>query len=272
MGRRRGLFAELEHQRSQQQKQAAREQRERERLIAQARRERERLAREADKADKQAAKEAAARYLQARQTEVNAQNNELTARIQELDRILVDSLRRSARIPFASLRVSPEVSRFEPGALAVPKQPPAWEQFVPPPAGAVQRMFKKPHLERAMVEARGRFELAQAAYGAEEQQRMLRLQDAQRAHATRVAAARKAADDANAQLEAFEQAYQAKNPEAVNDYLELTLESRPLPAGFPSDVEVAYQAGLRRLLGCHGASRNRCGPHGRGVQIRPGEG
>ncbi|MFC5265158.1 restriction endonuclease [Kribbella qitaiheensis] len=248
MGRRRGFFAQLEHQRNMQQRQAAREQRERERLIAQARRERERLAREAEKADKQVAKEAAARYLQVRQAEVNALNNELTRRIKDLEGILVDSLRGSARIPFASLRQSPDLPRFEPGPLAVQKQPPSWDQFAPPPAGAVQRMFKKPQLEQAILEARGKFEQAQAWHGAEEQNRLQDLQAAERAHAGKVAAARTAADEANANVDLFEQAYQARRPEAVNDYLELTLESRSLPAGFPSDVEVAYQADLHRLL------------------------
>lgn len=248
MGRRRGFFAELEHQRNLQVRQAAKEQRERERLIAQSRRERERLARETDKADKQAAKDAAARYFQARQSEVGAQNEALAARIRDLDGILVDGLRRSARIPFASLRKSPEVPRFEPGALAVPTQPPSWEQFAPPTAGAVQRMFKKPQLERGLAEARGRFEQAQNAYQAEEQQRLRQLRAAEQAHATKAAAARKVADDANAKVDHFERAYQAKAPEAVNDYLELALESRSLPAGFPSDVEVAYQPDLRRLL------------------------
>lgn len=248
MGRRRGFFAEREYQRNLQQKQVAREHREREKLIAQARRQRERLAREADKADKQAARENAAHYLQARQAEVNALTNELAVRIRELDGILVDSLGRSARIPFASLRVSPTAPRFEPGALAVPKQPPTWEEFAPPTVGAVQRMFKKPHLERAAFEARGRFEQAQAAHRTEEQHRLQQLQDAQRTHAARVAAMRKEADETNAQVDLFEQAFRAKKPEAVNDYLELTLESRPLPSGFPTDVEVAYQAELRRVL------------------------
>ena len=49
-------------------------------------------------------------------------------------------------------------------------------------------------------------------------------------------------------MDAFEQAYRQGRPEAVNDYLELTLESRALPDGFPSDVEVAYQPEIRRLL------------------------
>jgi restriction system protein len=248
MGRRRGFFAELEHQRNLQQKQAAREQRERERLTAQARRQREQLARAADKADKEAAKEAAARYLQARQAEVTAQNQELAARIEDLDAILVSSLRKSARIPFSALRRTPDVRRFTPGALATPKPPPAWEQFAPPAAGAVQRMFNKPRVDRTLTEARDRFEQAQSAYLAEEQQRLRQLRAAEQAYAVEVAGARKVAAEANAKVDEFERAYNTKEPAAVNDYLELVLESRSLPAGFPTDVEVAYQAELRRLL------------------------
>ncbi|MFG1815339.1 restriction endonuclease [Kribbella sp. NPDC049174] len=63
-----------------------------------------------------------------------------------------------------------------------------------------------------------------------------------------VAAARRRADEANAKVDAFEQAYKKRQPEAVNDYLELTLESRTLPTGVPADVEVAYQPDIHRLL------------------------
>ena len=118
MGRRRGFFAELEHQRNLRMQQAAREQRERDRLIAQTKRERERLARAAAQADKQAAKQAAAQYLQVRQAEVVALNHGLTERIAGLDDLLVGSLRRSARIQFAAARADPADRGHEPQAHA----------------------------------------------------------------------------------------------------------------------------------------------------------
>jgi restriction system protein len=63
-----------------------------------------------------------------------------------------------------------------------------------------------------------------------------------------VDATRRRTDEANAKVDAFEQAYRQGHPDAVNDYLELTLESRALPPGLPSDVEVAYQAETQRLM------------------------
>jgi len=248
MGRRRGFFAELEHQQNLRLKQAAREQRERERLIAQAQRERERLARAAAQADKEAAKEAAARYLQARQAETAAMNDALTERIAELDNLLVGSLRQSARIPFAALRRRPEIPHFDPGRDGVPNPPPSWADFAPPPAGAVQRMFKKQSIERTLTQRQADFANAQAQHQATEANRLQRLGELERAHRAEVEAARQRADEANAKVDAFEQAYRQGRPDAVNDYLELTLESRSLPAGFPSDVEVAYQPDIRRLL------------------------
>ncbi|WP_432944561.1 restriction endonuclease [Kribbella sp. CA-253562] len=248
MARRRGFFAEREHQRQLQQKQAAREQRERERLVAQARRQREQRAREAERADKQAAKEAAARYVEARLAEVETLNNELAVQVAELDGLLVNALKRSARIPFASLRKAPALPRFAPGNLATPQPPPVWEQFAPAPATAVQRMFKKQQLEQAAFQARVQFEQAQAQYFAQDQDRLRRLAEAQRAHAMQVADAERRATEANAKVDALEQAYKAKKPEAVNDYVEMVLESRPLPDGFPTDVEVAYQAEVRRMF------------------------
>ncbi|HZX03284.1 restriction endonuclease [Kribbella sp.] len=248
MGRRRGFFAEMEHQRNLRVKQAAREQRERERLIAQAQRERERATRAAAQADKQAAKEAAARYLQVRQAEVAAMNEELAERMTELEGLLTGTLGTSARIPFAALRRQPEVSRFDPGPDGVPAPPPVWAEFAPPPAGAVQRMFKKQAIERTLAERQAAFAAAQARHQADETSRMQRLQQTEQRHRAQTAAARQRADDANAKVDAFEQAYRQGRPEAVNDYLELTLEARPLPTGFPSDVEVAYQAENRRLM------------------------
>ncbi|MER7243497.1 restriction endonuclease [Kribbella sp. NPDC000426] len=229
-------------------KQAAREQRDRDRLIAQAQRQRERLAKAAAAADKQAAKEAAALYLQARQTEVAALNEGLAERIGELDGLLIGSLHRSARIPFAALRRQPDLPRFDPGHDGVPIAPPSWEEFAPPPPSAVQRMFKKQAVERTNQQRQAAFNDAQAHHQAAETARIQRLQRAEQAHRLEVDAARQRADDANAKVDAFEQAYRQGRPEAVSDYLELTLESRPLLAGFTSDVEVAYQPDIRRLL------------------------
>lgn len=248
MGRRRGFFAELEHQRIQQQKQAARLHRENERLAAQAQRARERQLREEERADKQAAREAAAQYLHLRQAEAAALNEELTTRVQELDALLVNSLGRSARVPFVSLRQTPAIVPFQPGKLAVPNPPPVWQQFAPAPSTAVQRMFKKQVLEKAEQEARWQFEGAIAAHHAAEHDRLEQLRRAESAHATDAAKRRQEAELVNAKVEEFEQAFIAKKPEAINDYFELMLESRPLPAAVPTDVEVAYQAESRRLL------------------------
>ncbi|MGW6276852.1 restriction endonuclease [Kribbella sp. NPDC055071] len=248
MGRRRGFFAELEHQRNQRLKQTAREQRERERLVAQAQRERERLARATAQADKEAVRQAAARYLQARQAEVAALNAALTERIAELDTLLIGSLGRSARIPFAALRTQPQIRRFDPGQDGTPTPPPSWAEYAPPAAGAVQRMFKKQAIERTIAQRQAAFANAQAQHQAAEAGRLHRLGEAQRAHQADAEAERRRADEANAKVDAFEEAYRQGRPEAVNDYLELTLESRSLPSGFPVDVEVAYQPEIRRLL------------------------
>jgi restriction system protein len=248
MGRRRGFFAELEHQRNEQRKQAARFERENERLAVQARRQRERMLREADRADKAAAREAAAAYIHIRQAEVAGLNDQLVSRVRELETLLVDSLRRSARIPFASLRRTPAAERFEPGPLAIPAQPPSWERFAPPEPTAVQRMFKRQQLDNAIHDARLSFEHAQAQHQAGEQDRLRRLHDAERSHAAETARRRQEADQINAKVDEFEQAFKAKKPESVNDYFDLVLESRKLPPGLPSDVEVAYQPENRRLL------------------------
>ncbi|WP_427896246.1 restriction endonuclease [Kribbella sp. GL6] len=238
----------MEHQRNLRLRQAAREQRECERLIAQAQRERERARKASAQADKQAAKEAAARYAQARQAETAALNKDLAERLAELDGLLTTSLRTSARIPFAALRKQPEITRFDPGPDGVPTAPPAWTDYAPPPASAILRMFKKQAVERTMAERQAAFAAAEKQHRADEANRIQRRQQAERKHRADVAAARQRAEDANAKVDAFEQAYRHGRPEAVNDYLEMTLEARPLPAGLPSEVEVAYQTDNRRLM------------------------
>ncbi|WP_198676093.1 restriction endonuclease [Kribbella monticola] len=248
MGRRRGFFAELEHQRIQQQKQAARFQRENDRLAAQARRAKERQIREADRADKQAAREAAAEYLRLRQAETDALNEQLTGRVRELDGILIASLARSVRVPFASLRQTPSIKPFQPGKLAAPLAPPAWEDYAPPAPKSLQRLFKKTQLEREQLDAAARFESAQAQYAVAERDRLDQLQRARAAYEAKAARQRLDASAANAKVDEFERAYLARSPEAINDYFELMLESRDLPAGLPADVEVAFQADNGRLL------------------------
>jgi restriction system protein len=247
-GRKRGFFAELQHQRMQQQREQQRFAAEQQRLARQAEREHERALRAQQRADAHARKE----QEQQRILELQAYAAELTkasqARIAELDNVLIGGLSKPGMFSFDHLRQIYRPRPFMPDPrLAAPSDAPRWEQFAPPAPTGVGRLFKGGH-ERAIQQARMRFEHEVAQYQAREALRQAALTDARSRYDAEEAARREQVDRHNAEVDRLEQGVLASQPEAVEDYFELLLESSPLPADLPVDVELAYQPEPRKLL------------------------
>ncbi|NKE63673.1 restriction endonuclease [Lentzea sp. PSKA42] len=80
-----------------------------------------------------------------------------------------------------------------------------------------------------------------------EQARQQALAEAQRRHQDRAQTHQANAARTNAEVDRLEQAFVARQPEAIEDYFELVIESSPVPDDVPVDVEVAYQTEARRL-------------------------
>ena len=143
MARKRGFFAELNHQaqqaakrREQAERQAARTQaaalRKAEQAVRQAERAQEAARRAAAAEAKQAEREAQHAYVEAREAEVSAKNADLAVVYEEIDGILASTLGVDDYVDLETLRQVAVHPPFEPGQLAVPTLPPP--RLVPPPA------------------------------------------------------------------------------------------------------------------------------------------
>ncbi|MGH3938335.1 MAG: hypothetical protein ACRDTG_06820 [Pseudonocardiaceae bacterium] len=157
-----------------------------------------------------------------------------------VDSVLVDGLARPGVFSFDRLRQTYQPQPFTPDrGLAIPGQAPQWEQFAPPPATGMGRLFKSSH-ERATAQARSRFEQETVIYQTRERDRMAALADSEFRHAEAEGSRRHQIEQHNAQVDQLEQGVTAGSSEAVEDYFELLIESSPLPEDLPIDVEIAY--------------------------------
>lgn len=242
--RRRGFFAELQHQRLLQERFQAEQQR----LAKQAAREQERSERAQQRADAQAVREQRDRHIQQQLANAAEMTSAVHARVAELDAVLVDGLARPGVFSFDQLRQKYQLQPFVPDrGVATPGQAPQWERFAPAPATGIGRLFKTGH-ERATAQARSRFEQEMALYQARERDRMAALADAEFRHTEAEESRRQQIEQHNAQVDQLEHGVTTGSPEAVEEYFELLIEASPLPEDLPVDVEVAYQPDSRRLL------------------------
>ncbi|WP_236788893.1 restriction endonuclease [Amycolatopsis sp. GM8] len=109
------------------------------------------------------------------------------------------------------------------------------------------RLFKGGH-ERAVQEARSRFEQDVGRFQAHERDRSAALAGAEFRHAQAQESRRQEVDRYNAQVDDLERRVKARTPEAVEDYYELLVEASPLPDDIAVDIELAYQPDARKLL------------------------
>ncbi|MEV5297123.1 restriction endonuclease [Amycolatopsis methanolica] len=241
MARKRGFFAELQHQ------QMVRE-RERQRQWQQAQREAERAVRARERALAKEAREQRELHVKQQQNEAVAMTTAAQERVDELGRVLVDGLRHRSVFSFAQMRRSFKAQRFEaPPALATPATQPQWERYAPPPPSGVRRLFKGAQ-NKAVDQAKARFAHAMARYEQVEHERLAALAAAEARHRQAEESRRQEVEQHNAQVADLESRVLARAPEAVEDYFELLIEQSPLPADLPVDVEVAYQSDSKKLL------------------------
>lgn len=232
-----------------------------ERAAAQAARADARAVAEAEKARKQA-------YLEARLAQVDADNASLRAGIEELDRLLIDTLDRDDHIELRTLRRAAEHPSFDPGSDGQPAQVPSpppfppepqWAQFEPaPPSGLARAFGGRARHERAVQQARERFGIAQAQWHREcrglqarhvqavhehrggEQQRLQRLEHARRRYEQQCHERQQAVDRHNREIDVFADALARRDPNAVVDYFGMVLSRSVYPTAFPQTHRVAY--------------------------------
>ena len=167
----------------------------------------------------------------------------------ELQTLLTSRLAGPPLLTFAMLKRAPEVSPFDPGALGDAGPVPRWEDYAPPPPGALFGLVGgKARYARAQEAASGTFQQALADHGQAEAERGRQLQAARAHHDRLVQAAEAEAREHNAAVGELERAFRAGTPEAVEEFFGQALALSEYPEGFPPEYQVAYRPDPRELV------------------------
>jgi restriction system protein len=184
-------------------------------------------------------------YTEDRKAEVASMVSDLQARVEELDLILVTSIRLQPTVTFTSLKQSPAVPAFNTEGLDRAAPQPRWEQFAPPPpppSSGLGKLFGgSGRHERQEASARAAFEQACAQHAAAEADRQRRLAEHRREYEQQAAAAAEAAAEHTAEVDQFERDFRAGDPEAVAQFCTLARDSSVYPEGFAHRTRVLYR-------------------------------
>jgi len=163
------------------------------------------------------------------------------ATAERLTSILVRGLDRPSRLDLATLRRRDEPASLDLGSRERPERRPIWEDYAPPPPGALSTMFGgRARHERWVEEAKADFDDAVAAYDRAETTRQKWIREARTRH--RLAVEHYAAEVTrhNQRIESLRTGLASRDRESVETYLEMVLARTPLPDDVPHQVEVAY--------------------------------
>ncbi|MFB4273089.1 restriction endonuclease [Nonomuraea sp. GTA35] len=220
-----------------------------ERRQAALRREAERQAREATRVAKEQERERQRQHLERQQSTAEQKTAEVAQRIEELDRVLLVALR-VVPLSFDQMRVASSIRPFEPEPrLTVPDPAPDWAAYQPAPPSGWSKIFKgKDHYERAVAEARARYDRATDSYQQRVQRRLSELNAARSAYDRQVAEEQKKIAEANALLNQIRMDFDAGRPEALEWFASKVLERSKYPAGFPKLFQMAYRPENRDLV------------------------
>jgi restriction system protein len=232
---------------------AARAQRQAEANYKRQIREHERAVRQAERNRALAAKEARQRYLEERLQEVEDQNSAIADRMEELHAILEHTLTVDDTISFDSLRIREHAPPFKPPneltiSRPVPSRdaylssikPPTWfEKLIPGAQGKHQR---------ALEEADAKYQAALNSYRTAEDQRKGHLANLEAEYEEARRAFLLKAQQRNAEIDEFEDAYRKGDIQAIIAYNSMVIERSDYPDGFPHEFRVAYSPESKELV------------------------
>jgi restriction system protein len=230
------------------QREAERRRREAEKAARARERERQRQAKEAVRQRAYDEKEQKRLYSEERTHEAEQFTREETQRVDQLDRLLMDSLSTDPSFEIQTLKERPATIPFDPGELALPIDSPV-EQLPPRPSGLHKLLpgAKAKHVQAVSeTEARYAGELAQAVEA--ERSRQTALAVVEREHEARAHAEAERVAAQNTEVDAFKAAYEARDPDSVVTYCSMVLASSRYPDRFPQQHKVAYVPESRQLV------------------------
>ncbi|WP_228554019.1 hypothetical protein [Catenulispora pinisilvae] len=285
MAKRRGFFAELQHQSQQAEKQRRQQAAatQRAHVAAQREFERARLAAERARAaavrgsvaqQKAAEREAARLHVEARLAEVEELNADLAAQYAEIDGILASTLEVDDYVDLAALKVTTiDHPPFEPGELAVETAavptaqvwyPPVWQEPAAP-AGLGAALGGKKRHEKVVAEARAAFEATRAEWSRFDQEsrdvnqrnlalrgeleatRQRKLAEAGAKYRSECEAREAQAAAHNAALDSLINALAFDVESAIDEYVGIVLANSVYPEVFPVEYNHAFALQGREL-------------------------
>lgn len=284
MAKKRGFFAELQHQaqlaekkRLQQEAAAQRARAAAQRLHEQRWRAYERAqatAARASVAEQKAAQKEAARLLvEARLADVEEKNANLAAQYADIDGLMAATLDVDDYVDLAAMKISTVHPPFEPGALAVETEPvalpqqfaaPVWQEPAPPTGLGAALGGRKRH-EKNVAEARAAFETAHAdwsrwdresrdahqrnlvARDAAEKTRQHKLAEAKAVYRDECMAREAQTAARNAELDTLINGLAFDVESAINEYAGIVLANSIYPEVFPVEHDHAFSLHGREL-------------------------
>jgi restriction system protein len=249
MARKRSLWAELQRERERRERAARAQERENEQIVRQ-------LVRDHDRAEREAVRTATAERKRREQLAHEAgtaaaktMKEQLDARLAALRTLLVSVLDRPPQLSFDLLKQTAVPPPFEPGELGTALPAPVWDDFAPPPSGALSGLIGgKARHARAQEAAQDAFERARADHIQAENARAGQLRGAHAAYDLQVEAMEAEVREHNAGVDAFEADFQAGSPDAVEEFFNQLLGLSEYPSGFPHEYQVAYRQEPRELV------------------------
>lgn len=199
--------------------------------------------------EREAARQAKAGYLEDRQGEVDDLNAELKDRLEELEGLLVHTLSVNDTIRFDSLRHTAPHPAFEVPKELVPGFAPAAAEIVPPtglarfwPGAGKKHAAALAAAQQAHQQILDQFQRAETL-------KKQKLADLRAQH--EAARALYEADVArrNGEVDEFQRAYLAHEPDAIVAYNDMVLARSEYPAqGFPQRYKLAYADASKELI------------------------
>ena len=203
-----------------------------------------------ERAQAQDEKERKRLYLEARTAEVNALNEALAARNEALEGLLRAALEVDHVLDIQSLKAAPEIPPFQPGALAIPEAAPHKDGFMPmPPAGVAKFMPGAAKKQaRAVTDATERYEAELAAYRDRENRRQEAFEAARLGYETDVSNIEAIAEAQNREVDDFNAAFEAGDPDAIVQFFSMVLDRSAYPEGFPRTHRMAFVPESKQLV------------------------
>jgi restriction system protein len=189
-------------------------------------------------------------HLHDRVREVDENNREIADQIKDLESLLVVGVGSAKHLDFHSLRREVVLPVFDALGRDQPAPEPAWSQFEPKRPGLFASIVpgSAERNQEKVTAARQAFDAKHAEWADYEQKRTIWLAAARLRYELECAALRKQVEEQNAELDEFEAAYRARDPEAQNQYFGIVLERDQLPEGFPHTTRVAYVKESKQLV------------------------